>query len=691
MLLPFMAGIVFQINLQISGVYYLVIGGFNLLLLGVLINWKTLRNHTTWLFNLALIFFLFSIGGGLTHIQTSPLNPKYFGHVDRIELVDGVLTTDPEMGANTYKTTVRARAVFADGQMHRTRGEFLLYVSNRSELFWDKGDRVLITVGPTEIEGPRNPGEFDYRDYLFNHGMTHRVFLRDPSQAVVIKNQFEASWMNYFDQTRDWMIALLRKAVSDDDAFAVSSALILGQKEYLTPQIRSAYSGTGAMHVLAVSGLHVGIIYLILMGGLKFLGNSRVALWSRLIIILAVLWSYAIITGLSPSVMRAATMFSAVAIAQNIHRRSNIFNTLAIAALVLICVDPYIILEVGFQLSFLAVLGIVILQPPIYKLMVFENKLADKAWELAAVSIAAQIATFPLGVLYFNQFPNYFLLTNFVVIPGAFAILSVGIVLMTVSFIEPLFEIIGNLLNVLVYTMNQAVRAIESLPHAVASGLYINTLEAIVIYVIIAFIAVLIYHRHIHYLVAALSLVLVLLVSYSWRMHERKSLKRIVVNDVSGNLSINFIDANHNILVADSAFIREERSKNYHLAGFWYRCGHQSSIDLAIESDSMYKAPGFLKVGNYISFHGHRLKIVRDRQQTPHKVSPSPPVDLLVVGGRSVIDHESNFDRAAVSSAYRYRTLCCDSTYADVYDVRTNGAMEIDLHELSANHESQGY
>lgn len=676
-----MAGIVFQINLQVTGVYYVALVGFNLLILAILINWSTLRNHTTWLFNVALFLLIFSVGGALTQVQTPPLHPDYFGHHERIESVDGVLATDPEMGANTYKTTIRARAVYAEGKMYRTRGEFLLYVSNRSELFWEKGDRVLITVGPSEIEGPRNPGEFDYRQYLFNHGMTHRVFLRDPSQAVMIEKHFESSWLNYFDQTRHWMMGLLRKAVSDNDAFAVSSALILGQKEYLTPQIRSAYSGTGAMHVLAVSGLHVGIIYLILMGILKYLGNSKLALWSRLIIILAVLWSYAIITGLSPSVMRAATMFSAVAIAQNIQRRSNIFNTLAIAALVLMCIEPYIILEVGFQLSFLAVLGIVLFQPPIYKLLVFENKLADKAWELAAVSIAAQIATFPLGILYFNQFPNYFLLTNFVVIPGAFAILSVGLALMALSFVEPLFGVLGNLLNALVYFMNEAVRSIEALPHSVTLGLYINPFEAIVIYLILALTAALVYHRHVHNLLAALSLVMLLLFSYSWRVHERNSLKRIVVNDVSGNLSVNFIDGNTNILVADSAFLAESRSKQYHLSSFWYRWGHQSSIDLAIETDSLYEAPGFLKIGDFISFHGYRLKIVRDRQPEINQLSAAPTVDLLIVGGRSVIDRESAFQQVAVSSAYRYRQLCCDSLSHEVYDVRKNGAMEIDLNQ----------
>ena len=681
LLLPFSAGILTQLYHPLPVQFWILLLGFNLALLTAVVLWSHLRNYAGWLFNTVLIFLFSAFGGILVQLNTATAHPDHFGKIDRIELVDAVLTTTPEMGKNSYKTTLKARAVYADGKLHHTSGEFLMYVSKVTELDLQKGDRILLTRAPRPVEGPKNPGEFDYRQYLFNHGITHQVYLKDPSQAILIKSGYEQSVLDVFDHSRQWLVGRLREALKDDDSFGVSMALILGQKEFLSPQIRSAYSGTGAMHVLAVSGLHVGIIYLILMTGLKFLGKSKMSMWVRLVLILAGLWSYAIITGLSPSVMRAATMFSAVAIAQNISRKTNIYNTLASAALILLCVNPYLLLEVGFQLSFLAVLGIVLIQPHIYLLATFNSRVPDKLWQLTSVSIAAQIATFPLGILYFHQFPNYFLLSNFIVIPAAFVVLTLGMALMVSSVINPLFEVLGNLLNAVVYALNFSVKAIESLPHALTSGLYINHFETMVIYIFLAFVIAFIYHRRVHFILAVLFCGLMLLTSFSWRLYEQKSTPLVAVNHVSGNMTFSFMDGTQNILVADSVLLNDDNKLAFHLKNYWYSRGFEDAVRINLASDSIVRFPGFYKCGNYISFHGYHIKYISDETPDDKTHYPEPAVDLLVMGGKSKLPPETNCKQIALCSSYRYRSLCCDSTDVPYFDVRNQGALLIPLPE----------
>lgn len=674
-----MGGIIFQNNLGWSPVYFLLSSGFLLVLVATITHWRTLREHSHKLFNTALTVLYFSIGASIYSLHSVDFNAQHFGRFERVELMDAVLVTSPERTANSYKTTVEIRNVLAEGKYHSARGKCLLYVSNKADIHWQKGDRILVTRAPQPIDPPKNPDEFDYRSYLENHGITHRVYLGDPGQAVSIKSGFAPDVFSVFDQSRDYLLAELKDALSDQDAFAVSSALILGQKEFLSPQIRHTYSSTGAMHVLAVSGLHVGIIYLILMGVLKWLGSHKLGMAVRLLMVIAGLWIYAVITGLSPSVLRAATMFSAVAIAQNIGRKTNIYNTLAAAALVLLCSNPLLINEIGFQLSFAAVLGIVLVQPHIYALMVVPTWLLDKLWQLTSVSLAAQIATFPLGVYYFHQFPNYFLLSNFVVIPAAFVILVAGLIFFATSRVPSVGEWVGELLNGVLVLLNTLIRAIENLPYALTDGLFSTVMETWGLYALIALCVALIYHRDVHFVLGIMLVGLVLIASYTWRIYERKQQKTVAVNQISGHLAINLIDGNQNILIADSALLADSRKQGFHLINHWNRRGFRDAQKIDINDTAEFKVQGFYRKGGFVSFHGFRMWLVPGRSEQEPDVEALPDVDLAIFGGRSRWRDLAKMNvPMVVSSSYRYRNLCCDSV-PRYYDVRKKGALCVEL------------
>lgn len=675
-LAPFLVGVFIQMKFDITVDYWLVGALFLVCVLSVFVYWKGLKGQNVFAFGVLSGFFFFFMGGALCSIRTPISDSRHFSHHGDAEFLDCVINTTPEQGKNSFKTKALVQAVLVNGTVKQSNGDILLYITHRSNVVLSKGDRILLAVTPVLVEDPQNPDEFNYRRYLFFHGLYHRVMISDNNQVRVIEKGYQTWWVDPFEHMRTKLIAALRLALIDDNAFAVGSALILGQKEYLSPELRNAYSSSGAMHVLAVSGLHVGIIYLILQQFLSFIKGFKGDKWLQLILILVALWTYAIITGMSPSVLRASTMFSAVAISQSLGRKSGIYNSLSAAALILLCFNPYMITDVGFQLSFAAVIGIVLLQPPIYNLIYVRNKWLDKVWQITCVSLAAQLITFPMGVLYFHQFPNYFLISNLVVIPAAFVVLVLGISLLALQFIPVVFQFLGFELNGILIALNSSVAFIEQLPNALTSGLYFSIFEVWMVYILIAALALLIYQKDIHALIIISAAVVMLLFSFSIRVSERRGQKTIVVNNIKGHTSINLIDGEKNILLADSALINSDSKQAFHLKNFWYRLGFKKSIFIDIADTATLNLPGLYRKENFLSFHGYTMAI-NPAKGAFGKSENLPEIDLLIMSGKSKVeDYSAPVNTVILSSGYRYRNICCAEKADQIpyIDVRKTGA-----------------
>src|SRR5690606_10468190 len=265
----------------------------------------------------------------------------------------------------------------------------------------------------------------------------------------------------------------------------IAKALLLGQNKHLDKEVSEAYVTAGTMHVLAVSGLHVGIVYgffFLFIKPYQLANKKRILYLSGIILII---WIYALITGMSPSVLRAATMFTLVGLAQMKARSPSIYNSLALSALILMVFDPYIAYSVGFRLSCLVVLGIVLLQPKISELSQPPNKTSKYFWALASVGIAAQLATFPISVHYFHVFPTYFMFSNLVAIPGAFLIMTFGIPFMLLSFIEPLAQILGKIVDVVIAVENWIIFSFQKLPASRVEFISLTPLEMVLVWALI--------------------------------------------------------------------------------------------------------------------------------------------------------------------------------------------------------------
>lgn len=347
------------------------------------------------------------------------------------------------------------------------------------------GCKIIIFARPDSIKNRGNPFEFDYATYMQQQGIRYSVYLR--SVDFKFLDTEELSLLIFAERCRNYLLSVLQKAKITGEEYTVVSALTLGYKKELDSEIKDYFASTGATHILAVSGLHVGIIYFLLSFLFAPLKRFKYGYPAYVLVVASFIWIYAFLTGLSPSVQRAAVMFSFILISDNLKRPTNIFNSLAASAFLLILCNPQIIYEIGFQLSYLAVTGIVLFQPLFYRQLSFKKWLPDKLWTLFTVSLAAQLSTFPIGLLYFSQFPVYFWMSNFVVIPAAIFILSGTILLFLVSFSNVCLYIAGWFVQGVTHVMLFLLKKIDALPFSLIENIEITPLQTIFLLVAIAF------------------------------------------------------------------------------------------------------------------------------------------------------------------------------------------------------------
>ncbi|GAB3532813.1 ComEC/Rec2 family competence protein [Pontibacter brevis] len=521
-----------------------------------------------------LICFI-SLGFWTTHLHTASSNPQHLLHLSGqpayyMGVVDDYILQKPG-----YQSTVlRVQQVQVNGAWQQTEGKVQLYIPHDSENAYELnyGDVLLVKGAPQEVVSPGNPNQFDYRQYLANKGIYHRHYLQ-AFQAQKISIALPNPVLAASIHLRRNLDQLLRDKVEARREYAISSALILGVKDELDNSIRSAYASTGTMHVLAVSGLHVGLIYLVLVWLFRHVAPSRRQRVLQAVLILALLWTYAFLTGLSPSVLRAVVMFSFVAVGTAIKRQTNIYNTIAIAAAVLLLLNPYNLKEVGFQLSFLAVLGIVYLQPKLYQLLEVNNWVLDKVWMYFTVAVAAQIATLPLGLFYFHQFPVYFWFANLVVVPAAMFALYTGITALVFSWVPLLSGVLFMLHYWVVWFMNWFNGLIQNLPYALLNGIDITQLQAWLLYVLFLAFILFVALRKLRYFALATAIVAVLTLQEVWETVQQKGQELLTIYNVRGATGIALVQGQQATVLADSLLLLHESDYSFNIQPHLWQIG----------------------------------------------------------------------------------------------------------------------
>lgn len=382
---------------------------------------------------------------------------------------------------NSRENLVRILAIKDSTGWKRGDGKVLVY--HQDSLQIRPGDLLFISKIPEEISPPTFPDEFDYRAFLAKKGISYRQFIG--KNFRVMDSLPHESWRFGMDRLRNFFSESIEAKVPSSDARQIAQALLLGQKENLDKTLRNSYAETGTMHILAVSGLHVGIIYLVLLFPLRLIKLKGKPEKMYLIAVIAIIWIYAALTGLSPSVVRASTMFSLFSLGQMRQRRPSIWNILAFSAMIMIAWDPDVLFEIGFQLSYAAVAGIVALQPLIVRWWLPPNRVLEYLWQLAAVSIAAQLATFPLSVYYFHLFPTYFLFANLVVVPLAFLIMAVGLPFLAFNWVWGVGDVLGWVIDRLIRVQISTAEFFQGLPFGSLDRLTISISGMLLVWVLL--------------------------------------------------------------------------------------------------------------------------------------------------------------------------------------------------------------
>ena len=487
LLIPQVIGIVVGLLLPGRGLmeaaFIAIFSGLCLLILSLIFYKNRLYRHR-WICGLLLQFILLSTGVFFTIRSADIFNKNYFSH-HRSDVLIVTVKNEPLFSGDILRFEAFVDQSIKGNKAKAVSGKLLIALKSDSvrRLHIAYGDRLLIPSRYYDVDPPFNPAEFDYQGYLKSKQIYKQTFVKQ--QDIKILSRQSASKITAFAFAfRQRMVEKFYTYLEDKDAAAMASTLILGYRSNLSKEVISAYSRTGTMHVLSVSGMHVAIVFLVLAFLMRPLQSDKKLRLLSAFIIISSIWFYSLITGFSPSVCRAAMMLSFVVLGKTLNRSINTYNLLAISAFFLLIYNPYNLVDVGFQLSYLAVIGLVYLQPKIYHLFEVKNKLLDYLWSYSALSISAQLATFPISVYYFHQFPVYFLVSNLLVVLPVAVLMYAGIAFLVIPW-TGILNPLGDFLNGLILYTNSALFYIEKLPYASIGGIWISTFEYLLIYLIV--------------------------------------------------------------------------------------------------------------------------------------------------------------------------------------------------------------
>ena len=567
-----------------------------------------------WILGLFLNFSLFVTGYQLTFLNTPSFEKNNVSHFISGSNEFIVRIDEPVVEkANSFKIVAKVLAVKDTTGWKRAGGKVILYFEKDDKVRKiEYGDELIIDSRLQKVEPPHNPEEFNYAKYLNDKGIYNQGFVKSERWKVLSRNNGNPVKALGIGIRSKFMEILRRNNVSGKE-FAVASAILLGYDDYLDAEQKQAFAGAGAMHILCVSGLHVGIIYLVLNFMLSFLNKKRSTRIIKVILLLFLIWFYALITGFSPSVSRAATMFSFIIAGTSMKQRPDIYNILAASAFVLLVINPYLMTEVGFQLSYIAVAGIVWIYRPVYILFIPDNGVLRFIWRITVVSFAATFITFPLSLFYFHRFPFLFLVTNLIAIPFATLIIYTGMLVLITSFVPVVSGFLGGVLSLLLKALNFSVEFIEGLPYSTYSGVFITTAELFLVFGLTISIAVILIKRRKFYVYVFLTFVLLLLSSFTFRKYENLKQRNIIVYDISKMTAIQFTDGKKALLVADSALLANERKLEYHTGNNLWRNGIRDLKKINFDTD--YNGLKLLKDNNFMQFYDRKIFVIDDKTE----------------------------------------------------------------------------
>lgn len=572
------------------------------------------RYSWRWCFGVSLSLFCLAGGWLSVNLQLKTAAETEF---PKEEAVYRLRVNDfPEVRERTFLCRVWLKERHDSLGIHPVNKQAILYfqrdsLSSRLQM----GEELWVRSRISPPVSARNFDEFDYARYLIRKGISGTGFVasghwqfsecrKEKEGIATVLYRLAASYRTQIEN-------LYRRLGIEGDELAVLSALTLGDKTDLSESVRESYSVAGVSHVLALSGLHVGLLYALaffLLRPLLLGGQSGRVLRSLLLILL--LWLFAFFTGLSPSVVRSAAMFSIWALADLCGRQSFSLNTLALTAWLMLLVRPVWLFDVGFQLSFAAVLSILLFQPFLYRLCPVRHRAGTYLWGLVSVSVAAQLGTAPLVLFYFSRFSTHFLLTNLLVVPLVTLILYAAVVLLLLTPMSGLQAVAAVGLEKMLRMLNLLVRWVEQLPYASVDGIWLYPLEVAGCYLVLGAFFCYLCHRRYARLVTALVLLAAWGAVHSFAVWTDRPRTSIVFYNVRGCPAVHCIESSGHscIQYADSLSNRQRLRQT--AANYWHHCHLYPPAEGSRDSVGQH----FFRRQQLICWHGQRVCMVTDNR-----------------------------------------------------------------------------
>ena len=531
---------------------------------------KTYRYR--WIFGVQTMLVFVFLGYYRNCLQDVTLKKDHYGKLTGTSGYYLARVYDPPIEKDkSVKVLLELEGCRNDKVDTKVSGKVMAYFQKSEEALNLKyGDLLFFSTFIEDVPPPLNPEEFDYRKYLERRGVTGRVYLKEGNWSPTGVCEGNAVYAFAY-RFRAHLLEILKRNGISEDEFGIGAAILLGYDESLPAQVRQNFVAAGAMHILCVSGMHVGVVYLLASFFLGFLGTRKKAIAVKKSALLLLIWFYALLTGLSPSVMRSALMISFLIVGELIHRKGFVLNSIASSAFVLLIIDPNNLFAIGFQLSYVAVVGIVLLQRPIYNIIYVKNKLLDRLWEITAVSLAAQIATMPFTIYYFNQFTPYFWLSNLFMTPMSFLVILAGMLLLLLSWVPMFGTIIGKAVWWMLHLMNGVVSGVRMLPLSLVKGLYMSDFQFGLSLLLLLLLWLFVSLKKKRMMMEMLVLSAVFSVSLAYSSQQSLYGNRLIVYSLRKHTAIDFISGGSHVLLCDASLLGDPSSIDYSLKGSWAR------------------------------------------------------------------------------------------------------------------------
>lgn len=646
-LLAFISGIVFQYYLQlpvaVSAVAIVV-------LIALLVAYPLLtvqyRFTTRWLQGAVILSAIAVTGSIVVWLHQARHQPAWYGHAhDKRRLLLVTIEEPPVEKPASWKTLVTVQAIADGSQWKLATGRLLVYFrKDTAGLPPAYGTQLVINKELQPVTGYGNPGGFDYAGYCAWQQVYHQVYLLPQDYAIVAVDKGSAAARQLY-HIRDAVLNLIHCYLPDKQVAGVAAALLMGYRGELDKELLSAYAQTGVVHIIAISGMHLAMIYGILYVLLGKLGKGKYMPLLRSVIILLVLWFFTLLAGGVPSILRSAVMFSFIVAGEAFYKKHNACNNLAASAFLLLAFNPFYLWDIGFQLSYAAVTSVVLFYKPVYHSVVWQNRLLDYLWQLLSVTLAAQVLTLPLVLYHFHQFPAFFLLSNLVAVPLSGVILYGGIVMIAFAWWPWLAAITGWCVSFLIVLMNTFVKHMKQLPAALIEAITFNGWQVLLLFLVILCCGYGWWQKQRGAWFLAVSLLVALVGTHYMGLWKSRQQKRIIVYNIPAASVIEVIYGTNGYFAGDTAALQNQAIFAQHI----------QPAHTLWQVQQSGRVEGAEQAGVF-AYAGKKIAFINGSASVPGNANEITAVDILILG------KEAGERAGQLAALFRCKQLVFDSS-----------------------------